>query len=100
MVAQFDLRRARSLESEGHLALGWTSGDWGGVERGTASGTGLFLSPTASSIRVATPRGSSWWATWPPGKVRIVQPRETARCQLLSVLARSSADLSFGTKAT
>src|SRR6187401_1542857 len=55
----------------------------------------LFLSFTDCSISVATPRGSSCCATCPPGNVRMVQPRDTARCQLLSVLARSSADLSF-----
>ena len=34
------------------------------------------------------------------GVTRMVQPRATACCQLLSVRARSSADLSFGTNAT
>src|SRR5688572_20896204 len=69
-------------------------------DQSPALAAGLFLSLTDCSMSVATPRGSSCCATCPPGKVRMVQPRDSARCQLLSVLARSSADLSLGTKAT
>lgn len=59
---------------------------------------GLPSAISASSL--ATPCGSSCWATWPPGKVRMPQPRSWARCQPRSIFARSSRVWPSGTKAT
>src|SRR5690242_11662791 len=85
----------RHARTGGHAAQGGSGAHPllpGEVRRANFVGyfAGLFWSWTDSSISVATPRGSSVIATCVPGNVRMVQPRATARCQLLSVLARSS----------
>src|SRR5690606_3718243 len=90
-------KAAGASERQGHRVPAQGRDDGGGM----AYFFGAWLrSPVASAISLATPSGSSCWATWPPGNVRMVQPRDSAVRQPRSVFARSSIDWSLGTKAT